>query len=68
MSLRTFHIVFIIASTLLAFGFGFWELAQYRDTQAMSNLGFGLVSLAVGVGLIFYGRYVFKKLKKISSQ
>ena len=66
MSLKTFHIIFIIASTLLAFGFGVWELKEYQTTGATLDLAFGIGSLIAGVGLIFYGRYVFKKLKNIS--
>lgn len=66
MSLKTFHLIFIIASTLLAFGFGAWEIQQYLETRAMMDLAFGLSSLVAGVGLICYGRYVFKKLKHIS--
>jgi hypothetical protein len=66
MSLKAFHLVFIIASTLLAFGFGAWELNAYHVAGAMMDLVFGVLSLAAGVGLIFYGRYVFKKLKNIS--
>jgi hypothetical protein len=66
MSLKTFHLIFIIASTLLAFGFGVWEVNQYKTDGATQDLAFGVLSLAAGVGLIFYGRYVFKKLKDIS--
>ena len=65
MSLKTFHLVFIFASTVLAFGFGVWELNQYQAARATLDLVFGILSLAAGVGLIFYGRYVFKKLKNI---
>jgi len=66
MSLKTFHIIFIIASTLLAFGFGVWELKQYSAEKLILDLVFGIASLVAGVGLIVYGRYVFKKLKNIS--
>ena len=66
MSLKTFHIVFIAASTLLAFGFGVWELVQYSDRHKLLDLVFGVLSLVAGVGLIFYGKYVLKKLKNIS--
>ena len=66
MSLKTFHIIFIVASILLAFGFGVWELAQYSEGQKLLDLVLGIVSLLAGVGLIFYGRYVLKKLKNIS--
>jgi hypothetical protein len=67
MSLKAFHVVFITASSVLAFGFGVWELkdALSGDGGAISAI-LGLASLAVGVGLIFYERYFLKKLKNIS--
>jgi len=65
MSLKTFHIIFITASCLLAFGFGVWMLKAYRSPEGeTSDLIYGLLSLAAGVCLIFYARYFLKKLKK----
>jgi hypothetical protein len=66
MSLKSFHVVFIAASILLAFGFGAWELVQYSRAGATTDLAFGVGSLAVGVTLVVYGRYFLKKLKDIS--
>jgi hypothetical protein len=67
MSLKAFHIVFITAACLLAFGCGIWGLKNYFAPDGrILDLLFGLGSLAAGVGLIFYERYVLKKLKKVS--
>lgn len=66
MSLKAFHIVFVSASTLLAFGFGGWLLRGYANTGQASDLVFGAGSVTAGVGLIVYGRYVLKKLKHIN--
>lgn len=66
MSLKAFHIVFISASTLLAFGFGGWMLNAYADSGQISDLVFGIGSTVAGVGLIIYGRYFLKKLKNIN--
>ena len=66
MSLKAFHIVFITASVLLAFGFGAWSLVGYSDAGRGVDLAFGGVSIAIGVGLIVYGRYFLKKLRNIS--
>ncbi|HEY4643464.1 MAG TPA: hypothetical protein VIH68_01960 [Bacteroidota bacterium] len=65
MSLKHFHIVFIILSILLAFGFGIWSVNSYGKSQDSTDLTLGIISLAVGVGLIFYGRMVYKKLKTL---
>ena len=67
MSLKAFHLVFITAASALAFGFGVWSLRIYSSTEGgTGDLVFGLVSMAVGVGLIFYERYFLKKLKDVS--
>lgn len=66
MSLKAFHLVFIVASVLLAFGFAAWSLTAYSDGRRWMDLIFGVGSALTGVGLIVYGRYVLKKLKHIS--
>jgi hypothetical protein len=66
MSLKALHVVFIVASIVLTFGFGAWSLNEYSHGQARSNLWFGLASVVLGLGLIFYGRVMLKKLKNIS--
>ena len=67
MSLKAFHLVFIIAAIALAFGFGAWLMKGYFSPDGrLSDLIFGLVSVAAGVGLIFYERYFLKKTRKMS--
>lgn len=66
MSLKAFHLVFISASSALAFGFGVWELRSYGSADGrLGNLLFGLGSLLAGVGLIIYERYFLRKLKDV---
>jgi uncharacterized membrane protein HdeD (DUF308 family) len=66
MSLKAFHLVFITAAVLLAFGFGAWLLMEYRSPDGrIWDLVFGLVSLIAGIGLILYERYFLKKTKKL---
>lgn len=66
MSLKAFHIIFVAASTLLAFGFGGWELKSYFSTREKQELFLGISSLVAGVALLWYGKIVLKKLKNIS--
>ena len=66
MSLKAFHIVFIAASILLAFGFAAWCFNEYIDQHRRFELISGIVSTGAGVALIFYFKYVLKKLKNIS--
>ena len=62
MSLKAFHLIFIVVSIALAFGFGVWLVLQ----AGWLNILLGIASFAVGVGLIFYERYFLKKTKNIS--
>jgi len=66
MSLKAFHLVFIIASIVLAFGFGVWLAVAFFHEGGVANLIFAVASFGAGVGLIFYERYFLKKTKNLS--
>ena len=66
MSLKAFHVVFVTASILMAFGVGAFSLVKYSDERQLVDLLLGIGSTLGGIGLIIYGRYVMKKLKNIS--
>lgn len=67
MSLKAFHLVFIVASILLALGFGAWELAKYfSPAGGIWDLVAGAGSVGAAVGLVFYERYFLKKFKNVS--
>ncbi len=67
MSLKAFHLIFITASCVLAFGCGIWGLKSYFSAEGKTlDLLFGIGSLVVGVGLIVYERYFLKKFKGVS--
>ena len=65
MSLKAFHVIFITAAVLLAFGFGAWMLNEHRDSQAASDFNMGVGSLVAGVVLVIYEAYFLRKLKKV---
>jgi hypothetical protein len=67
MSLKAFHVVFITASSLLAFGFAGWMLREYRSPDGTtSDLVYAVLSALVGIGLLIYERYFLRKLKNVS--
>ena len=67
MSLKTFHLIFITASSGLAFGCGAWELKNFFSAEGAAwDLIFGIGALAAGIGLIIYERYFLKKFKDVS--
>jgi uncharacterized membrane protein len=66
MSLKAFHLIFIIASIALAIGFGCWLANNYFSDGGVLNLIGALISFFAAVGLIFYERYFLKKTKNLS--
>lgn len=66
MSLKAFHVVFVTLSTVLATGFGVWAIQESaRDGQG-GTLALGIGSLIGAVGLIIYGVWFLRKLKRFS--
>jgi len=67
MSLKAFHVVFIVASILLAAGFAAWSLMNFFSAGGVkSDLWVGIGSGVVALGLIGYEIYFLKKLKHVS--
>lgn len=66
MSLRVFHIIFVIASILLSFGVAAWSIQQYVTGASAYWLLLAVVFVACGIVLIGYGMKVFRKLKELS--
>ncbi len=60
MSLKAFHVLFISASVLLAFGFGAWCLRAQPPWMAA-----GALSFAAGVGLAGYEVWFLRKMRRL---
>ncbi|MBB27547.1 MAG: hypothetical protein CME25_01420 [Gemmatimonadetes bacterium] len=63
MSLKSFHIFFVIVSVLCCLGFGLWALRDFMETGGETNLFLGSASLVCSVVLVFYGIWFLKKLR-----
>jgi len=66
MSLKTFHLIFITAASLLAFWFGVWMWKAYAAEQVQTDLYYSIGSFIVGVSLLVYEGFFLKKLRKVS--
>ncbi len=66
MSLKAFHIVFVVVTTLTALFCGGWCLHEYSQNRELSQLLGGVASFLAAAGLVWYGKVVLKKLKHIS--
>lgn len=65
MSLKGFHIVFITFSTLLALGCSAWCLSIYQAFGATVYIVGAVVSGAVAIGLLTYGVWFYRKMKRL---
>lgn len=66
MSLKAFHIVFMIASILLALVMIGWAATHYRSEGDGASLALLVVSSAGAVAMLVYGRWFMKKLRHVS--
>ena len=65
MSLKGFHIVFIIFSTVLAFGLGAWCVWVDLVEGAPIYLAGAVCSFVVAVALVVYGVWFYRKMKRL---
>lgn len=65
MSLKAFHIVFIIVSTLLALGTGVWCLWVNLVVGAPVYVVGAVVSFVVAIVLMVYGFWFYRKMKRL---
>lgn len=65
-SLKAFHVFFIAIAGFTSLLFGLWAVRDWRVTGSTTNLVLGLISFAVLLSLIPYGRWFLRKFKKES--
>ena len=65
MSLRAFHIAFIVVSIVLSLVVTVWGVREYLSAGAVSALVVGIVALASGIAMVIYGVRFFRKLQDL---
>ena len=65
MSLKSFHLFFIVVSILAAFGFSYWAYDNYHATKDSTLLAVAAISGLAGIGLVIYGIFFIRKAKQI---
>jgi hypothetical protein len=65
MSLKGFHIVFVVFSTLLALGIGGWCVWVDLVAGAPVYLAGAIASFACAVALVVYGIWFYRKMKRL---
>ncbi len=65
MSLKAFHIVFVVFSTLLALGVGSWCVWVDLVEGAPVYLAGAIASFVSAVALVVYGVWFYRKTKRL---
>lgn len=68
MSLRMFHLVFILIAIVATDMFGGWAVWEHAHTRETATLVIGMASFATGFALIIYGLWVAKKFQQTRIQ
>ncbi len=66
MSLKAFHVCFVVVSVLCALGFGAWSIADYSRTGHGFTLVLGVLGFIAAAALVWYGLWFLRKLKNVS--
>ena len=65
MSLKSFHLVFIVASILLSFLVGAWGVQDYRVAGNGVSLTIGIFFYVTGVALVVYALRFVRKVREL---
>jgi hypothetical protein len=65
MSLKVFHIVFVIACVGLSLWVGVWGIRDYMTERSTGALSLGILFLLSGLVLVLYGKKAFEKLRDL---
>jgi hypothetical protein len=65
-SLKAFHVFFVVLSVLCALGFGAWAVNDYLRTGSGGILALGVLGFAAAAALVWYGSWFLRKLKNVS--
>jgi len=65
MSLKVFHIVFIVLTTVLSLYVALWGIREFAQQKSTGGLALGIVFFVMAVGLMVYGKKAYAKFKEI---
>lgn len=66
MSLKAFHVFFVLLATALCGLCAAWAAREYMNAQATGMLVFALLSALSGAGILIYGVWFVRRQKHLS--
>ena len=65
MSLRVFHVIFIIVCVAFSLFLTFWGVREWRADGGTTELWVAIISAIAAVALLVYGVKAFRKLRDL---
>jgi uncharacterized membrane protein YozB (DUF420 family) len=65
MSLRAFHIVFVVVTIALSLYVALWGIREFSEERSITALTLAILFAAMAVGLMIYGKKAFRKLRDL---
>jgi uncharacterized PurR-regulated membrane protein YhhQ (DUF165 family) len=65
MSLRAFHIVFVVVTVILSLYVALWGIREFTQERDGGALALAVLFLATAVGLMIYGKKAYAKLRDL---
>ena len=65
MSLRVFHIVFVIVTVALSLWVAVWGVQEYRSERSTTGLVLAVIFFVTAGAGVVYGQKVYRKLKEL---
>jgi predicted membrane protein len=65
MSLRAFHIIFIIVTVVLSLYVALWGIREFAQERSSTGLVLAILFFITAIGGMIYGKKAFTKLKEL---
>lgn len=65
MSLRAFHIIFVVATIVLSLYVALWGIREFSHERSYGALALAILFLATAVALMIYGKKAVAKFKEL---
>lgn len=67
MSLKHFHLFFIVASIVIVLWYGYWEISMIGKDASGRHIMMAILSLAIATGMVVYLAKVYRIFKRINA-
>ena len=65
MSLRAFHIVFVVVTVILSLYVALWGIREFSQERSVGALALAIIFLITAVALMVYGKKAYGKLREL---